>query len=88
MKQVLSFITENYVVLFEFVGVLVMLGISAHVPSRMKRLTFTGILLLFIELVLYYVELWTQSFATLSIARPLLTAAILNVAKLCVHSST
>ena len=72
---ILSFITKNYVVLFEFVGILVMLGISAHVPPRMKRLTFTGILLLFSELVLYSVERWTQSFETLSLARPLLTAA-------------
>lgn len=70
-----NFITENYVVLFEFVGLLIMLGISAHVPSRMKRLTLTGIILLFIELMLYYVELWTQDFKTLSLARPLLTAA-------------
>ncbi|MBO4284037.1 MAG: GGDEF domain-containing protein [Clostridia bacterium] len=70
-----SFITENYVVLLEFVGILIMLGISAHVPSRMKRLTFTGILLLFTELVLYYAEQWTQRFETLSLARPLLTAA-------------
>ena len=74
LKSFLNFITENYVVLFEFVGVLVMLGISAHVPSRMKRLTFTGILLLFVELVVYTVELWTQDFQTLSLARPLLTA--------------
>ena len=70
-----NIIQQNYVVLFEFVGVLFMLGISAHVPSRMKRLTFTAILLLFIELVVYTLELWTQSFETLSIARPLLTAA-------------
>ena len=68
------FLTENYVVLFEFIGVLIMLGISAHIPGRMKRLTFTGILLLFIELEVYYAELWTQSFETLSLARPLLTA--------------
>ena len=67
-------IQKNYVIFFEFIGVLVMLGISAHVPPRMKRLTFTGILLLFIELVVYTVELWTQEFATLSLARPLLTA--------------
>ncbi len=67
-------VQKNYVIFFEFIGVLVMLGISAHVPSRMKRLTFTGILLLFIELVVYTVELWTQEFATLSLARPLLTA--------------
>ena len=67
-------VQKNYVIFFEFIGVLVMLGISAHVPSRMKRLTFTGILLLFIELVVYTVELWTQDFETLSLARPLLTA--------------
>ncbi|MBP5610917.1 MAG: GGDEF domain-containing protein, partial [Clostridia bacterium] len=67
-------VQKNYVIFFEFIGVLVMLGISAHVPTRMKRLTFTGILLLFIELVVYTVELWTQDFATLSLARPMLTA--------------
>lgn len=73
--MIANFITEKYVVLFEFVGLLIMLGISAHVPSRMKRLTFTAVLLLFFELVVYYVEMWTQDFETLSLARPLLTAA-------------
>ena len=75
MELIASFITSNYVVLFEFVGLLIMLGISAHVPSRMKRLTITAVLLLFFELVVYYVEMWTQDFETLSLARPLLTAA-------------
>lgn len=72
--NVVSFITENYVVLFEFIGVLVMLGISAHTPTRMKRLTFIGILLLFLTLIVYSLEVWTQGFETLSLWRPMLTA--------------
>ncbi|MBP5429012.1 MAG: GGDEF domain-containing protein [Clostridia bacterium] len=70
----LQFLTENYVVLFEFAGILIMLGISAHTPTRMKRLTFTAILLIFVQLIVYSLELWTQSFATLSFWRPFLTA--------------
>ena len=70
----LTFLIDNYVVLFEFVGLLIMLGISAHTPRRMKRLTFVAILLMFLTIVVYSLEVWTQSFATLSIWRPMLTA--------------
>lgn len=51
-----------------------MLGISAHTPRRMKRLTFIAILLMFLQIVVYSLEVWTQSFETLSLWRPMLTA--------------
>ena len=75
LKYCVEYLKENYVVLFEFVGILVMLGISAHTPARMKRLTFTAVLLMFTQTIVYTLELWTQSFETLSIWRPMLTAA-------------
>lgn len=72
--KVLKIIAENYVVLFEFVGVLVMLGISAHTPARMKRLTFTAVLLMVVQTAVYLLELRTQDYSTLSLWRPMLTA--------------
>jgi len=72
--NILNFFTENYVVLFECVGILFMLGISAHTPARMKRLTFIGILLLIVQTVVYSLEVWTWDFETLTLWRPFLTA--------------
>ncbi|MBR6917702.1 MAG: GGDEF domain-containing protein [Clostridia bacterium] len=74
-----EFISNNYVMLFELVGILLMLRISAHISSRMKKLTIVVILLLFVETVFYNLEAWTQTFDELSILRPLLLATVYSL---------
>ena len=69
-----NYIVNNYVLLFELVGLLIMLKISAHVSKNDKKFTLAVICLLFLESLASSLEIWTQSFETLSIARPLLTA--------------
>lgn len=72
--KVLSVIAENYVVLFELIGLLIMLGISAHTSRRIKRLTVTVIVLMLIEMIVFKTEAWTADLDRLTVARPLLTA--------------
>ena len=69
-----NYIVDNYVLLFELIGLLIMLKISAHVSKTDRIITIWVICLLLTESVASSLEIWTQSFETLSIARPLLTA--------------
>jgi len=71
-----NYILSNYVMVFELIGLLLMLRISAHISARMKRLTVAVVALLVVESVLFRVEKWTQTFEKLSVARPMLTATI------------
>ena len=65
---------DNYVMIFELMGLLIMLGISAHISARIKRMTLIVVILLFVESILFYVELWTQTFAKMSLLRPFFTS--------------
>ena len=76
---VVEYVFQNYVMLFELIGMLIMLRISAHISPSTKKLTLAVVLLLLATSILYRVEEWTQTFETLSIARPLLTAAIYSI---------
>lgn len=69
-----NYLVDNYVLLFELIGLLIMLKISAHVSKTDRIITICVICLLLTESVASSLEIWTQSFETLSIARPLLTA--------------
>ncbi len=70
---------DNYVMLYELIGLLVIMGVSAHLSDRMKRLTVIVVVLLILEAVVFRLEQWTQTFETLSIARPLLTALLYSL---------
>ena len=72
----LKFIMEHYIMLAELVGLWGMLDISVHLDVRTIRVTRCVILLILAEAILWSLEQWTQTFETLSIARPMLTATI------------
>ncbi len=74
-----EYIIQNYDMLYELVGLAVLLEISAHLSSRLRRLTRTIVLLLLAESLLFSLEQWTQSFPQLSLARPLLTASLYSI---------
>ncbi len=76
---VIDFITRNYVMIFELVGLIIMLRISAYISERMKRLTLAVIFLIFAETIVFHIELWTQTFETYSVLRPMTTAAIYSI---------
>ena len=74
-----DFFTENYVMIFELIGLLIILTLSVSISSHMKKLTRAAVVLMFAETVFFYAEKWTQSFTKLSILRPMLTAAIYSI---------
>ena len=73
---VLKYIASNFVMLAELVGLWVLSGISVHVTKRTLVYTRASVLLLLLDSVLFNVEVWTQSFETLSIWRPILSYSI------------
>ena len=74
-----NYILENFTMLYELLGLVVILGVSAHLSQRMKKLTVTVVILLFIESIVFSLERWTQTFEHLSILRPLLTACLYSL---------
>ena len=76
---VIDFIMDNYVMLFELIGLLIMLRISAHISEQMKKQTRIVVALLFAETLIYTLERWTQSFERLSLLRPMLTACLYSI---------
>lgn len=77
--SIMDYITENYVMLAELLGLCILLQVSVHVPRRTIFYTRIATGLLFLDSVLYNVELWTRDFETLSLWRPILTAAIYSL---------
>ena len=84
--QLLYAFVENYNMLYELLGLLVILEISAHIPDRIKYLTIWTISLLFAESLMFHLEKWTQTFESLSLLRPLLTAGKYTVYPLILMS--
>ena len=85
---IIEYFLENYTMLYELVGLLVILGVSAHLSQRMKKLTLTVVILLFLESVVFSLERWTQTFEKLSILRPLLTACLYSLYPLILMTLT
>ena len=50
---VLEYFLDNFTMLYELVGLLVILGVSAHLSKRMKKLSVTVVILLFLESVIF-----------------------------------
>ncbi len=73
---ILDFFIDNYVMLYELIGLFVIVRISTLLSERMRKLTTIIVILLFLESVVFSLELWTQSFTTLSHFRPVLTSIL------------
>lgn len=69
-----EYFLNNFVMLFELIGLLIILFISAHVSKRIKSYTRAAVILLFVSMLVTAFETWTQTFETLSLWRPILTA--------------
>ena len=75
----LDYLTDNFEMVFELVGLLLMLGISVHISERTKKATRWLVILLFAESISFYIEKWTQSFETLSPLRVILTINVYSL---------
>lgn len=74
-----EFISDNFVMIYELGGLVILLFVSAHISFSMKRKTLIAIGLMFIELVCYIAERWTQTFPSYTVLRPILTATLYSV---------
>lgn len=75
----IEFLTDNFVMIYELGGLVILLFVGAHISFEMKRRTLIAVGLLFVELILFVAEKYTQTFPKLSIMRPLLTAALYSI---------
>lgn len=83
--EFINWLANNYVVLFELIGLLIILFISSHVSNKIKLLTRISIGLLFATIVATEFEAWTQTFEKLSLWRPILTAAKYSLYSLIIY---
>ncbi len=70
---------NNYVFIYELVGLFILLNIGVHLSERMKKTTRIVLILIALETVFFYLENWTQTFDHVTVFRPLLTAAIYSL---------
>ena len=88
IETLIRIITDNYITIFELVGLLVILSISVHISTRMRRQTATVVILLFLEILCREVELYTQSLTVFNLLRPLMTACIYTLYPLILTAMT
>ena len=69
-----EYFLNNFPMLFELIGLLIILFISAHISRRVKTYTRLAVLLLLTSILVTAFEGWTQTFERLSLWRPILTA--------------
>lgn len=74
-----EFLGDNFVMIYELAGLVILLLVGAHISSKMKRKTLVAIILLFAELFCYVAERWTQTFPSYSVLRPILTATLYSI---------
>ena len=74
-----NFIQDNFVMILELIGLMIVLDVSVHIPKRMKRQTRLVVGLLALETLAFCLERWTQTFETLSPFHPLLTATLFTL---------
>ncbi|MBO4604333.1 MAG: hypothetical protein J5657_03420, partial [Clostridiales bacterium] len=74
-----KFLSDNFVMIYELGGLVILLLVGAHISAKMKRRTFIAVLMLFVELFCYVAERWTQTFPSYSVLRPLLTATLYSI---------
>ncbi|MBO4308478.1 MAG: GGDEF domain-containing protein [Clostridia bacterium] len=76
MKEILL---ENFVFLYELIGLFILLNIGVYLSERIKKMTKIAILLIALETVFFCTEKWTQTFERLSLLRPMMTASLYSI---------
>ena len=74
-----EFFLEYYDMFFELAALLIMVELSVHLKKQMKSLTRIVVGLLALETVCVALERWSQTFDTLSMLRPMMTATIYSL---------
>lgn len=69
-----EYLLSNFAMIFELIGLLLILFISAHISQKLKIYTRIAVGLLFFSILVAMLEGWTQTFDHLTLWRPILTA--------------
>ena len=75
----IEYLLNNFDLLYVLVGIIILSILSVHIPKQMKTYTFIAIALLFVETVVFHLERWSQTFETLSLLRPMMTASLYSL---------
>ena len=75
----IKYLLNNFGLLYVLVGIIILSMLSVHIPKQMKTYTFIAIALLFVETVVFHLERWSQTFETLSLLRPMMTASLYSL---------
>ena len=75
----IEYLLNNFDLLYVLVGIIILSMLSVHIPKQMKTYTFIAIALLFVETVVFHLERWSQTFETLSLLRPMMTASLYSL---------
>ena len=76
---VINYIVNNYAMLFELVGLLIVLRVSIHLSEPIRKQTRLAVILLIAETLIFTLEAWTQTFSQMSLLRPMLTACLYSI---------
>ena len=79
MKELIEYLSENFTMIFELIGLLIILRISAFIPKKARINTRIVVLLLLIESIAFKVEQWLGGLDTFYIARAMLTATVYSI---------
>lgn len=74
-----QYILENYVMLFELGGLLMVVSLSVHISEKMKKTTRLLVALVFFESISFHLERLAQDLPSYNLWRPLLTASIYTI---------
>jgi len=79
VKSFFKYILDNFDMIYELFGLVIILLVSVHISNRIKRMTLVIVLLLLAELMAFNLEKWTQTFEHVSMLRPFLTACVYSM---------
>ena len=74
-----QYILENYVMLFELGGLLMVVSLSVHISEKMKKETRLIVAMVFFESISFHLERLAQGLPTYTFWRPFLTSCIYTI---------
>ena len=74
-----QYILENYVMLFELGGLLMVVSLSVHITEKMKKATRLIVAMIFFESISFHLERLAQALPTYNFWRPFLTSWIYTI---------
>ncbi len=74
-----DYFLNNYVMIFELVGLLILLEIGVHITDQISRMTLAVVILLFFESLFYHLDEWLKTLEYLHPYRPVLNGCMFTI---------